>query len=133
MKDAKGLYFVANNAVLAPASFAHRRRRKIAQEFNLHSDLMVTADQCLESKQKEVEDNNSKTWKFYAEMGECVGDNPNINPVFIYEVSSSSWTMSGSSSLVRDDHSSQSASEDGGGDGAFFFADFFSYIKDSKK
>lgn len=92
---------------------------------------MVTADQCLrkwkklESKQKEVEDNNSKTdrtkktWKFYEEMKECVGDNSNIRPVFIYEASSSSSTMSGSSSRAHNDHSSQSDSEDREGDGAF--------------
>lgn len=88
----------------------------------------MTADQCLrkwkklESKQKEVEDNNSKTdkmWKFYEEMKECVGDNPNIRPVFIYEASSSSSTMSGSSSRAHNDHSSQSDSEDREGDGAF--------------
>ena len=92
---------------------------------------MVTADQCLrkwnklESKQKEVEDNNSKTnrakktWKFCEEMEECVGDNPNIRLVFIYEASSSSSTTSGSSSRAHDDHSSQSDSEDREGDGAF--------------
>ena len=28
MKGAKGLYFGANNAVLAPVSFVHRRRRR---------------------------------------------------------------------------------------------------------
>lgn len=92
---------------------------------------MVTADHCLrkwkklESKQKEVEDNNSKTdrakktWKFYEEMEECVSDNPNIRHVFIYEASSSSLTTSGSSSWACNDHSSQSASEDREGDGAF--------------
>lgn len=92
---------------------------------------MVTADQCLrkwkkiEAKQKEVEDNNSKTdrakktWKFYEEMEECVGDNPNIRLVFIYEVSSSSSTTSGSSSRAHNDHSSQSDSEDREMDGAF--------------
>lgn len=101
---------------------------KIAQEFNLHSELIVTADQCLrkwkklESKQKEVEDNNSKTgrakktWKYYQEMEECVGDNPNIKPVFIYEASSSSSSMSGSSSQVNENLSS-SDSEDREGDG----------------
>ena len=100
---------------------------KIAQEFNLHSDLIVTVDQCLrkwkklESKQKEVEDNNSKTgrakktWKYYQEMEECVGENPNVKPVFIYEASSSS-SMSGCSSQVNENLSS-SDSEDGEGDG----------------
>lgn len=40
---------------------------KIAEEFNRTSDVVVTGDQCfrkfkkLESKQKEIEDNNSKT------------------------------------------------------------------------
>ena len=40
---------------------------KIAEEFNGTSDVVVTGDQCfrkfkkLESKQKEIEDNNSKT------------------------------------------------------------------------
>ena len=102
---------------------------KIAQEFNLHSDLFVTADQCsrkwkkLEGKQKEVEDNNSKTgrptktWKFYEEMQECVGKNPNIKLLFIYEASSASSSMSGSSSLVHDDLSSASDNEDNEGEG----------------
>ena len=40
---------------------------KIAEEFNRTSDVVFTGDQCfrkfkkLESKQKEIEDNNSKT------------------------------------------------------------------------
>lgn len=58
---------------------------KIAEEFNRTSDVVVSGDQCfrkwkkLESKQKEIEDNNSrtgrekKTWKFHKEMEDCLG------------------------------------------------------------
>lgn len=57
-----------------------QQTKKIAEEFNRTSDVVVSGDQCfrkwkkLESKQKEIEDNNSqtgrekKTWKFHKEM-----------------------------------------------------------------
>ena len=72
---------------------------KIAEEFNRTSDVVVTGDQCfrkfkkLESKQKEIEDNNSKTgrkektWKFHKEMEDCMGDNPTVKPVFTFDTS----------------------------------------------
>ena len=59
---------------------------KIAAEFNKHADIKVSGVQCLrkwkklESKQKEIEDNNKqtgrahKTWKFHKEMEQCIGD-----------------------------------------------------------
>ena len=63
---------------------------KIAEEFDRTSDVVVTGDQCfrkfkkLESKQKEIEDNASKTgrekktWKFHKEMENCItGRQPN--------------------------------------------------------
>ena len=78
---------------------------KIAEEFNRTLDVVVSGDQCfrkwknLESKQKEIEDNNSrtgrekKTWKFHKEMEDCLGDNASVKPVFTFE------TAGGSSSL----------------------------------
>ena len=72
---------------------------KIAEEFNHTSDVVVTGDQCfrkfkkLESKQKEIEDNNSKTgrekktWKFHKEMKDCMGENPTVKPVFTFDTS----------------------------------------------
>ena len=80
---------------------------KIAEEFNRTSDVDVTGHQCcwkfkkLESKQKEIEDNNSKTgrkektWKFHKEMEDCMGDNPTVKPVFTFDTS---WGSSSSSS-----------------------------------
>ncbi|CAH3027945.1 unnamed protein product, partial [Porites evermanni] len=65
---------------------------KIAEEFNRTSDVVVTGDQCfrkfkkLELKQKEIEDNNSKTgrekktWKFHKDMEDYMGDNPTVKP-----------------------------------------------------
>ena len=71
---------------------------KIAEEFNRTSDVDVTGDQCcrkfkkLESKQKEIEDNSKtgrkeKTWKFFKEMEDCMGDNPTVKPVFTFDTS----------------------------------------------
>ena len=70
---------------------------KIAEEFNRTSDVVVSGDQCfrkwkkLESKQKEIEDNNSrtgrekKTWKFHKEMEDRLGaDNASGKPVFTF-------------------------------------------------
>lgn len=71
---------------------------KIAEEFNRTSDV-VTGDQCfrkfkkLESKQKEIQDNNSKTgrekktWKFHKEMEDCMGDKPTVKPIFTFDTS----------------------------------------------
>ena len=88
---------------------------KIAEEFNRTSDVVVTGDQCfrkfkkLEAKQKEIEDNNSKTgrekktWKFHKEMEDCMGDNPTVKPVFTFDTSRgsspSSSTRSSTSNL----------------------------------
>lgn len=73
---------------------------KIAEEFNRTSDVVVSGDQCLRKwkkldlKQKEIEDNNSrtgrekKTWKFHKEMEDCLGvDNASVKPVFTFETS----------------------------------------------
>ena len=82
---------------------------KIAEEFNRTSDVVVTGDQCfrkfkkLELKQKEIEDNNSKTgrekktWKFHKEMEDYMGDNPTVKPVFTFDTS---WGSSSSSSTL---------------------------------
>lgn len=63
---------------------------KIAVEFNKRVDIKVTGEQCLrkwkklETKQKEIEDNNSqtgrahKTWKFHKEMEQCIGDKASV-------------------------------------------------------
>lgn len=79
---------------------------KIAEEFNRVSDVVVSGDQCfrkwkkLESKQKEIEDNNSqtgrekKTWKFHKEMEDCLGDNASVKPVFTFETSGGSSSSS---------------------------------------
>ena len=64
---------------------------KIAEEFNRTSDVVVSGDQCfrkwkkLESKQKEIEDNNSRTGR---EKKTCLGaDNASVKPVFTFETS----------------------------------------------
>ena len=74
---------------------------KIAAEFNKHSDIKVSAEQCLrkwkklESKQKEIDDNNKqtgrahKTWKFQKEMEQCIGDKASVRPVFTFDSGSS--------------------------------------------
>ena len=74
---------------------------KIADEFNLTSDMKVTAEQCirkwskLEIKHKEIEENNKltgrakKTWKFHDVMTECVGSSPKVTPGFTFDSSSS--------------------------------------------
>ncbi len=104
---------------------------KIAAEFNSTSDLKVTAEQCirkwskLESKQKEVEDNNKQTgrerksWKYHDDMTECMGSSPKINPEFTFDTSSSA--SSGSSGQIRcdngDDSHKSDESADESGDG----------------
>ena len=79
---------------------------KIAEKFNRTSDVDVTGHQCcrkfkkLESKQKEIEDNNSKigrkekTWKFHKEMEDCMGDNSTAKPVFTFDTSRGSSSSS---------------------------------------
>ena len=85
---------------------------KIATEFNSISEKQVTADQCLrkwsklESKQKEIEDNNKQTgrarksWKYHDDMSECMGSSPKISPGFTFDTSSSS--SSGTNQCDRD-------------------------------
>ena len=79
---------------------------KVAEEFHRISDVVVSGDQCfqkwnkLESKQKEIEDNNSqpgrekKTWQFHKEMEDCLGGNASVKPVFIFETSAGSSSSS---------------------------------------
>jgi len=61
----------------------------------------VSRSQCLrkraklEAKQKEIVDHNNKsgngthTWKYYAQMVDCIGGQSNVNPTFTLESSSS--------------------------------------------
>ena len=88
---------------------------KIAEEFNRTSDVDVTGHQCcrkfkkLESKQKEIEDNNSKTgrkektWKFHKEMEDCMGDNPTVKPVVTFDTSRGSSSLSSTLSSTPDE------------------------------
>ena len=74
---------------------------KIAAEFNKHADIKVTGEQCLrkwkklETKQKEIEDNNRqmgrvhKTWKFHKEMEQCIGHKASVRPTFTFDSGSS--------------------------------------------
>ena len=89
---------------------------KIAAEFNKHADIKVSGVQCLrkwkklESKQKEIEDNNKqtgrahKTWKFHKEMEQCIGDKASVRPVFTFDSgsSTSSSTCSQSPQTIDD-------------------------------
>ena len=96
---------------------------QIAGEFNSQADIFVTGEQCLrkwkkmESKQKEVEDNNNKTgnakktWKFHKEMEECIGENPNIKPVYILENSRPPSSSSGGNSTQPSDEDSDDSYE----------------------
>ena len=60
--------------------------------------MKVSGDQCLtkwlkkEVKFKEIEDNNNltgrakKSWKFYEDLEEAIGDSPKVNPAYTYDV-----------------------------------------------
>ena len=60
--------------------------------------MKVSGDQCmrkwlkLEAKFKEIEDNNNltgrakKSWKFYEDLEEAIGDSPKVNPAYTYDV-----------------------------------------------
>ena len=98
---------------------------KIAEEFNRTSDVVVSGDQCfrkwkkLESKQKEIEDNNSrtgrekKTWKFHKEMEDCLGaDNASVKPVFTFETSGG-YSSSSSSRPSTPSHVNSESDSDG--------------------
>ena len=97
---------------------------KIATEFNSISEKQVTADQCLrkwsklESKQKEIEDNNKQTgrarksWKYHDDMSECMGSSPKVSPGFTFDTSSSS--SSGTNQCDRDN--SEDLSDESGDD-----------------
>lgn len=108
---------------------------KIAEEFNLQSsNLVVTGDQCLrkwkkmETKHKEVEDNNKqtgrakKTWKFEKEMEQCIGGNASVRPVFTFDTGSPSSSTSLSSPCSAEidegsDEDSESSSDKSGDKG----------------
>lgn len=72
--------------------------QKIADHFNETSTVKVSGDQCLrkwlklEAKFKEIEDNNNltgrakKSWKFYEDLEEAIGDSPKVNPAYTYDV-----------------------------------------------
>ena len=89
---------------------------KIATDFNAKSDLKVSGSQCLrkwaklEAKQKEIVDHNNKsgngtrTWKYYAQMEDCIGGQSNVNPTF---------TLESSSSSVISDYGESSSEDDG--------------------
>lgn len=91
---------------------------KIATDFNAKSDLKVSGIQCLrkwaklEAKQKEIVDHNNKsgngtrTWKYYAQMEDCIGGQCSVNPTFTLK--------SSSSSVISDYGESSSRSEDDG-------------------
>ena len=88
---------------------------KIASDFNAKSDLKVSGIQCLrkwaklEAKQKEIVDHNNKsgngthTWKYYAQMEDCIGGQCSVNPTF---------TLESSSSSVISDHGESSSEDD---------------------
>ena len=71
--------------------------QKIADRFNEISTVKVSGDQCmrkwlkLEAKFKEIEDNNNltgrakKSWKFYEDLEEAIGDSPKVNPAYTYD------------------------------------------------
>lgn len=98
---------------------------KIAAEFNKHSDIKVSAEQCLrkwkklESKQKGIDDNNKqtgrahKTWKFQKEMEQCIGDKASVRPVFTFDSGSctSSSTHSPSPQTIDDISDAENASD----------------------
>ncbi|CAH3194650.1 unnamed protein product [Porites evermanni] len=98
---------------------------KIAAEFNKHADIKVSGEQCLrkwkklESKQKEIEDNNKqtgrahKTWKFHKEMERCIGDKASVRPVFTFDSgsSTSSSTRSQSPQTIDDISDAENASD----------------------
>ena len=98
---------------------------KIAAEFNKHVDIKVSGVQCLrkwkklESKQKEIEDNNKqtgrahKTWKFHKEMEQCIGDKASVRPVFTFDSDSTtcSSTRSQSPQTIDDISHSENASD----------------------
>ena len=93
---------------------------KIAFNFNKKAEHMVTGDQCLrkwnklESNFKKVEDHNKKTgndkktMKYFDQLQECIGSDPNINPVISLE----SGHVSADDSSDGDE-SGESASTDG--------------------
>ena len=88
---------------------------KIASDFNAKSDLKVSGIHCLrkwaklEAKQKEIVDHNNKsgngtrTWKYYAQMEDCIGGQCSVNPTFTLESSSSSVISDHGESSSKDD------------------------------
>ena len=96
---------------------------KIAEEFNKHADIKVTGEQCLrkwkklETKQKEIEDNNRqtgrahKTWKFHKEMEQCIGDKASVRPTFTFDSGSSASSSARSHSPQTIDDSSDAEND----------------------
>ena len=96
---------------------------KIAAEFNKHVDIKVTGEQCLrkwkklETKHKEIEDNNSqtgrahKTWKFHKEMEQCIGDKATVRPTFTFDSGSSASSSARSHSPQTIDDSSDAEND----------------------
>jgi len=72
--------------------------QKIVDRFNETLTVKVSGDQCLrkwlklEAKFKEIEDNNNlmgqakKSWEFYEDLEEAIGDSPKVNPAYTYDV-----------------------------------------------
>lgn len=66
----------------------------------------------LENQFKKIEDNNkqtgcaSKSWKFYKQLEQCIGDSPRVHPAYTFDngiPSTSSSTDSGKSSVANSD------------------------------
>jgi len=80
--------------------------QKIADRFNETSTVKVSGDQCLrkwlklEAKFKEIEENNNlkgrakKSWTFYEDSEEAIGDSPKVNPAYTYDVAGGTLTSS---------------------------------------
>ena len=96
---------------------------KIADEFNKQADIKVTGKQCLrkwrklETKQKEIEDNNRqtgrahKTWTFHKEMEQCIGDNSSVRPTLTFDSGSSASLSACSHSPQTNDDSSDAGND----------------------
>ena len=88
----------------------------IAQQFNEEADVLVDGNQCmrkwfkLENQFKKIEDNNkqtgraNKSWKFYKQLEQCIGDSPRVHPAYTFDtgiLSTSSSTESEKSSVAN--------------------------------
>ena len=96
---------------------------KLADEFNKHADIKVTGEQCLrkwkklETKQKEIEDNNRqtgrahKTWKFHEKMEQCICDKASVRPTFTFDSGSSASSSAHSHAPQEIDDSSDAEND----------------------